>query len=646
MVEKWTLRWKSHGWIPRVRWLRPGSYVLGRGKDCAVRIDVPSVSSAHARLDITPEECWLFDLGSTNGTKHRGLAVEAVRLSETDVFRLGEIEFSLRPTLNLRQFYFEQKFSLVSIAIHAALIVLLARGTLFPKIPKQADFEADSSSGGFLQDPGPKSEPPGGEAAAGVAMPDILQLAVPAPSAALSMLTTTAPSALNLAVPVPVAASAPKLAAASGGLSGGGGGASYRSAGLGKGSGIGKGVGEWVGGGAGGIGISGRGKTLKTINEFSVYFVIHSGDWYAALDTRLAPDGRQKEESPPGLADEKYIDWLNWKPVPNTGPFVNYWWGIRDVRGGEDNRQKLVEFTPGAMGNLLRFVRQASAGAIKGAAKPSAVVLDKALVPYSYNSLAKQSEWNAEGREKFRETLRKGLPAFDSIYGTSFGYIWNPKPEDRAHPDFTVEYLLDVKPMPPFIYFTGNDDFVLSETEVDTLYQYILRGGAIWGDSGFAGDRSKFNTAFKREMKRVIPDVDKPFRALKKENDLFLAGPDAYFDKSNGFDRLPHGMQFYDAPIETIEVLPGVVSVVLTKNAYGNFLRFETTVINNRFQIGGDIGRGQWASTMWKFREKYFRGLNEPAIIDSYKLGSNVLVYMLGRWPAMLNRPENKGMLQ
>lgn len=105
-------------------------------------------------------------------------------------------------------------------------------------------------------------------------------------------------------------------------------------------------------------------------------------------------------------------------------------------------------------------------------------------------------------------------------------------------------------------------------------------------------------------------------------------------------------MQFYDAPIETIKVLPGVVSVVLTKNAYGNFLRFDTTVVNNRFQIGGDIGRGAWATTMWKFRDRFFRGLNEPAIVDGYKLGTNVLVYMLGRWPAVLNRPENKGMLQ
>jgi hypothetical protein len=269
------------------------------------------------------------------------------------------------------------------------------------------------------------------------------------------------------------------------------------------------------------------------------------------------------------------------------GPFVNYFWGGNYRKKDSLEMRNLVEFTPGAMGNLLRFVRMASGNEIKGSAKPAAVVLDKALVPYNYDKTTKQLEWNAAGREALRETLRKGLPASKNTYTDSFGYLWNPQPTDKGHPDFTVEYLLDVKPMPPFIYFTGNDNFVLSEAEVDTLYQYILRGGAIWGDSGFAGDRSKFDIAFKREMRRVIPDSDKSFRPLKKENDLFISGADAYFDRESGFDQLPYGMQFYDAPIEVIEAMPGLVSVVLTKNAYGNFLRFETALVNNRFQIGG-----------------------------------------------------------
>ena len=533
-----------------------------------------------------------------------------------------------------------------SILFHLAVVVLMSAIVMTSTQKQASDFQSDQP--GFLAEEAPKGEPPGGEASAGPPTPDFVQAPpTPSTSALVSAITTTAPSSFNFAssmASVPGPAVAPS--ALSTPKSGGGGGSSYRSAGLGKGSGFGKGVRDWVGGGAGGIGISGRGKKLKTINEFSVYFAIHSGDWYAALDTRKADSARQTELSPEGLPDSKNIKRGSKPPNPQQGPFVNYFWGGNWRVPKDDEMRNLVEFTPGAMVNLLRFVRMASANEIKGSTKPDAVVLDKSLLPYRYDKASQSLDWNPPGREALREALRKGLPTSKNIYADSFGYIWNPHPGDKAHTDFTVEYLLDVKPMPPFIYFTGNDDFVLSEAEVDTLYQYILRGGAIWGDSGFAGDRSKFDIAFKREMRRVIPDSDKTFRPLKKQNDLFVSGADAYFDRESGFDSLPYGMQFHEAPIEVIEAMPGLVSVVLTKNAYGNFLRFETAIVNNRFQIGGSIGRGLWASTMWNNRERFFRGLSEDSVVDAYKLGTNILVYMLGRWPAILSRPENKALLE
>ncbi len=618
-------------------------------------IDAPSVSGCHAVLTWRADDWFLEDAGSSNGTFINGVRVGTpVRIGVGDHLLFGSIECVVdRGPLSLasrRLLGATSKGSGVSLGVsvlfHLAVVVLLSTIVLTSTQKPPSDFESDQP--GFLVEEGPQGEPPGGEASAGPPSPDLLQAPpTPTSSVPVSAITTTAPSALDFAASL-APASAPALSqpALSAPKSGGGGGSSYRSAGLGKSSGFGKGVREWVGGGAGGIGISGRGKKLKTINEFAVYFVIHSGDWYAALDTRKASSARQVETSQPDLPDVKNIKWGTTTPNPLQGPFVNYFWGGNWRVPKESEMRNLVEFTPGAMGNLLRFVRMASGNEIKGSAKPAAVVLDKALVPYSYDKATKKLEWNASGREALRETLRKGLPTSKNLYADSFGYLWNPQPFDKSHPDFTVEYLLDVKPMPPFIYFTGNDDFVLSEAEVDTLYQYILRGGAIWGDSGFAGDRSKFDTAFKREMRRVIPDSDKSFRPLKKQNDLFISGADAYFDRESGFDQLPYGMQFYDAPIEVIEVMPGLVSVVLTKNAYGNFLRFETALVNNRFQIGGDIGRGLWATTMWNNRERYFRGLSEESIVDAYKLGTNILVYMLGRWPAVLSRSENKALLE
>ena len=626
--------------------------LLPKDKQTGVDSDV---SRSGAVLTWRSPDWFLQDTASSSGTFLNGTLVKApVRIAYGDEIRFGSVvcvfESGVIAGFVDRITKSTEKSSGVSlgasILIHLAVVVLMSTVVLTSTQKEVSDFQSDQP--GFLVEEAPRGEPPGGDAAAGPPSPDFVQ-APPTPSTSVpvSAITTTAPSSFNFAssmASVPGPAVAPS--ALSTPKSGGGGGSSYRSAGLGKGSGFGKGVRDWVGGGAGGIGISGRGKKLKTINEFAVYFVIHSGDWYAALDTREASDERQVETSQPDLPDVKNIKWGTTTPKPLQGPFVNYFWGGNYRKKDSLEMRSLVEFTPGAMGNLLRFVRMASGNEIKGSAKPAAVVLDKALVPYNYDKTTKQLEWNAAGREALRETLRKGLPASKNIYADSFGYIWNPQPTDKGHPDFTVEYLLDVKPMPPFIYFTGNDDFVLSEAEVDTLYQYILRGGAIWGDSGFAGDRSKFDIAFKREMRRVIPDSDKSFRPLKKENDLFISGADAYFDRESGFDQLPYGMQFYDAPIEVIEAMPGLVSVVLTKNAYGNFLRFETALVNNRFQIGGDIGRGLWATTMWNNRERFFRGLSEESIVDTYKLGTNILVYMLGRWPAVLSRAENKALLE
>lgn len=407
-------------------------------------------------------------------------------------------------------------------------------------------------------------------------------------------------------------------------------------------SGLGDSVAEWAAGGENGLGISGRGKTLKTINDFWCYFVIYSGDWYAALDWKPAPESRQKEVSYPYLPDLDHMMWFETdrKDYLDVGPFVSYFYGFEEWKGKKhDSRGGLVEFTPGAMSNLLRFLRVASNQNIKGAAKPKAVVLDRSLLPYTYEKASGQMIWHPEGREKLREYLRDHLPP-GGKYGLH-GYLWNPQPSDPAHMDFDVEYLLDIRPMPPFIYLTGNRPFTFTETEVETLRAYLTRGGAIWADSGFAGHRSRFDVSFRREIERILPGEQHQFRPLPQDaRNPFLAGDDVYFD----LEQLPHGMQYYQAPIEVVEILPGIVSVVLTKNAYGNFLRFRTTFVNNQFQVGGGVDRANWADQMWDFREEFFRGLGDENIKKSYALASNILVYMLGRWPQALKMGRLEGL--
>jgi hypothetical protein len=66
--------------------------VLGRGKDCNVVLDDPSVSRRHAEVRLEPEGHWVVDLGSTNGTEVNGRRVDRAKLDVGDVITIGQTE--------------------------------------------------------------------------------------------------------------------------------------------------------------------------------------------------------------------------------------------------------------------------------------------------------------------------------------------------------------------------------------------------------------------------------------------------------------------------------------------------------------------------------------------------------------------------
>ena len=63
----------------------------------------------------------------------------------------------------------------------------------------------------------------------------------------------------------------------------------------------------------------------------------------------------------------------------------------------------------------------------------------------------------------------------------------------------------------------------------------LLVGGCVWADSALAGRRSRFDMAFRREMKRVLPDRD--FETVEDNHEMF----DTFFDRIS----LPPGMNGY-----------------------------------------------------------------------------------------------------
>ncbi len=184
--------------------------------------------------------------------------------------------------------------------------------------------------------------------------------------------------------------------------------------------------------------------------------------------------------------------------------------------------------------------------------------------------------------------------------------------------------LLDKRP--PFIFFTGHKDFVLTDKEIQNLRDYLQVGGAIWGDNTLAGRGSRFDVAFRREMKRVIPDLDKNFEPLPMTYDLFAK---SWFP----IEVVPQGMNYYAEPLEHIDI-DGKLAVLYTPNDYGDLFTM-------RIQPGDKTVEGVFPtkqSPLYTFRtfqwnsKVFFRNYTLEGCLPAQQLGMNVIGYMLVRF--------------
>lgn len=93
----WALEVEEPGSASRILPLTPGRSLLGRSPDNAIVIAHASLSRQHARLEVGPNEVWVEDLGSKNGTLVDGLPVRARQpVYEGDRLRFGEVDAHLR----------------------------------------------------------------------------------------------------------------------------------------------------------------------------------------------------------------------------------------------------------------------------------------------------------------------------------------------------------------------------------------------------------------------------------------------------------------------------------------------------------------------------------------------------------------------
>lgn len=75
-----------------------GAYLVGRGTDCALRLEDASVSELHAKLILTPGDAWVEDLGSSNGTVVNSQPIaDTTRLTPEAIVAVGGTVFRVQP---------------------------------------------------------------------------------------------------------------------------------------------------------------------------------------------------------------------------------------------------------------------------------------------------------------------------------------------------------------------------------------------------------------------------------------------------------------------------------------------------------------------------------------------------------------------
>lgn len=185
---------------------------------------------------------------------------------------------------------------------------------------------------------------------------------------------------------------------------------------------------------------------------------------------------------------------------------------------------------------------------------------------------------------------------------------------------------------PPFIFMTGTRDFKLTDKEVENLRKYIRLGGCIWGDSSVPGRNSRFDIAFRREMKRIIGDVDKDWEELPDSHPIFQR---AYFPEIR---TVPPGLNFYQEPVYALKIYDEI-AILYTANDYGDMWQIGLTK-DGKIDMGRDA-RGREIATntnLWNYRDVYLGNLTPESVAESYKFGINVVVHLLTRWEDKVSR--------
>ncbi len=184
---------------------------------------------------------------------------------------------------------------------------------------------------------------------------------------------------------------------------------------------------------------------------------------------------------------------------------------------------------------------------------------------------------------------------------------------------------------PPFILFTGHRDSTLTDQEVENLRKHLQCGGCIWGDSSLPGNRSRFDIAFRREMKRILPDQDINGETLPPNHPIFTK---TYYQE---IATVPSGLNYYQESVYVLKNF-GEISVLYTADDHCDMMRF---AVDEKVEF--DLRRDEHDTfvvmddLLWNRKDIFFRNSDLKPVVDSYKFSTNIVLHLLTRWEDKLH---------
>lgn len=145
--------------VKRIKLVNP-TYAIGRSQKCDIILPERTISSQHARIINTGEDCFLEDTDSTNGVYVNHRATQQHLLIDNDIINIGKYQIVFRSSVNLatqlRQLSVHPRLAGKSVTPWLEISTGRKQGNIIPLEREQITL-GEESTGHIMIKRGPKN---------------------------------------------------------------------------------------------------------------------------------------------------------------------------------------------------------------------------------------------------------------------------------------------------------------------------------------------------------------------------------------------------------------------------------------------------------------------------------------------------------